>query len=226
MQTLANQIHLTRGKPPSSEPVPPRIPPSYGGPTPPGGKPPFHALPRGKPPFASHTPVVNPLLEGGKPSSARNPSQSWGVSFRGTFTQPRVGGNLYHNPQGGLSNLIPSRQSYGQPYLGDIPNTTWSPQGQQPYPPHGSNVYPSPRYTPFLPQGHNVHPPSGQANHPTYNAQNPPGYANVSHPSSNPVYPSQQQLYVGGPIGYNYPPNPVYGPIGVPMPHQYHPQIN
>jgi hypothetical protein len=31
---------------------------------------------------------------------------------------------------------------------------------------------------------------------------------------------------MGGPTDYNYPPQPVYGPTGVPMPHQYHPQIN
>jgi hypothetical protein len=157
---------------------------------------------------------------------AGNPSQSWGVSSRGTFTQPHVRGNSYHNPQGGVSNLVPSRTSYGQPYLGGIPNTTWSPQRQQPYPPHGSNVYLPPRYTPYHPQGKNIYPPYGKANHLAYNAQNPPGYANASHPSSNPSYPSQQQSYVGGPTGYNYPPNPVYGPTGVPMPHQYHPKIN
>jgi hypothetical protein len=141
MQTLASQIQPTGGKPPSSGPIPPGRPPSYGGPTPPGGQPPFHVPPGGKPPFASHTPVVNPPLAGGKPSFAGNPSQSWGVSSGGTFTQPHIGGHSYHNPQGGVSNLVPSKPSYGQPYLG-VPNTTWSPQGQQPYPSQGSNVYP------------------------------------------------------------------------------------
>jgi hypothetical protein len=140
--------------------------------------------------------VVNPLLAGGKTSSTRNPSQSWGVSSRGTFTQPHVGGHSYHNPQGGVSNLVPSKPSYGKPYPGGIPNTTWHPQGQQPYPPHGSNLYPPPRSTPFPPQGHNVHPLSGQENHPAYNSHNPPGYENVSQPSSNLVYPGQQQPYV------------------------------
>jgi hypothetical protein len=48
MQTLANQIQPTRGKPPSSGPIPPGIPPSYGGPTSPGRKPSFHVLPGGK----------------------------------------------------------------------------------------------------------------------------------------------------------------------------------
>jgi hypothetical protein len=68
-------------------------------------------------------------------------------------------------------------------------------------------------------QGKNVYPPHGQANHLAYIAQNPPGYANVSHPPSNPSYPGQQQPYIGGPTGYNYPPNLVYGPTSVPMPH-------
>jgi hypothetical protein len=31
---------------------------------------------------------------------------------------------------------------------------------------------------------------------------------------------------MGGPNGYNYPCQPVYGPTGVPMPHKYHPQVN
>jgi hypothetical protein len=101
MQTLANQIQLNGGKPPSSRPIPPRIPSSYGGPTPPGGQPYFHILPRGQPPFASHTLVVNPPLVGGQPSSDRNPSQSLGVSCKGTFTQPHVGGTLIitHNEE-------------------------------------------------------------------------------------------------------------------------------
>jgi hypothetical protein len=76
MQTLENQIQPTGGKPPSSVPIPLGIPPSYGGPTPPVGQPPFHVLPGGQPPFASHTPDINPPLAGGKPSFARNPSQS------------------------------------------------------------------------------------------------------------------------------------------------------
>jgi hypothetical protein len=50
----------------------------------------------------------------------------------------------------GVSNHVPSGASYGQPYPG-IPNTTWSPQRQQPCPPHGSNVYPPPGSTPYPP---------------------------------------------------------------------------
>jgi hypothetical protein len=175
MQTLSIQIQPIGGKPPSSGPIPPGRPPSYGGPTPPGGQPPFHVLPRGQPPFASHTLVVNSLLEGGQPSFVGNPSQSWGVASGGTFTQPHVGGHSYHNPQGGVLNIVPSRPSYGQPYPG-VPNTTWSPQGKQPYPSQGSNVYPPPNVYPPLgstsypPQGKNVYPPYGQANHLAYNA--------------------------------------------------------
>jgi hypothetical protein len=150
----------------------------HGGPTP--LQPPFHILTRGQPPFASYISVINPPLAGGQPFLAGNPSQSWGVSFGGTFTQPHIGVHSYHNPQGGVSNLIPSRPSYGQPYLGGIPNTTWSPQGQQTYPPHWSNVYLPPRSNPCPPQRKNFHPLSGQENQPAYNAQNPPGYANVS----------------------------------------------
>jgi hypothetical protein len=49
---------------------------------------------------------------------------------------------------------------------------------------------------------------------------------NVPQQPSNPAYTGQQQPYMGGPTGYNYPPQPVYGPTGVPTPHQYHPQVN
>jgi hypothetical protein len=44
----------------------------------------------------------------------------------------------------------------------------------------------------------------------------------------NPTFAGQnpQQEYMGGPARYNYPPQPIYGPTGVPMPHQYHPQDN
>jgi hypothetical protein len=79
------------------------------------------------------------------------------------------------------------------------------------YLPRGSSYYP--------PQGKHVYPPYGQENPPSYNDHNPSGYANVYQRSLNLAYPGQQQPYVGGPNGYNYPPNPVYGPIGVPIPH-------
>jgi hypothetical protein len=42
----------------------------------------------------------------------------------------------------------------------------------------------------------------------------------------NPTYVGEQQQYTGGPIGYNYPSQLIYGPTGVPMPHQYYPQVN
>jgi hypothetical protein len=31
---------------------------------------------------------------------------------------------------------------------------------------------------------------------------------------------------MGGNVGYDYPPQPVYGPTGFPMPRKYHPQVN
>jgi hypothetical protein len=76
MLTLASQIQLIGGKPPSSRSIPPGIQPSYGGPTPPYGQPPFHVLPRGKPLFASHTSIINAQLVGGKSSSIGNHSKS------------------------------------------------------------------------------------------------------------------------------------------------------
>jgi len=44
----------------------------------------------------------------------------------------------------------------------------------------------------------------------------------------NPNFAGQnpQKQIMGGSIRYNYPPQPVYSPIGVPIPHQYHPQSN
>jgi hypothetical protein len=129
MQTPASQKQSAGGKPPSNEPFLPGGLPFYGGPTPPRGKPPFHSPHGGKPLFSSHTPVVNPPLAVGKPSFAGNPSQSWGVSSGGTFIQPHILGNSYNNPLGGVSNHVPFKTSFGQPYLGDIPNTTWSSPG-------------------------------------------------------------------------------------------------
>jgi hypothetical protein len=113
VQTPTGQTQPTGGKPPSKEPFPPRGLPFHGGPTPPGGHPPFHAPPGGQPLFSSHTPIINPPMAGGKPSFAGIPSQSWGVSSRGTFTQPHVGGHSYNNPLGGVSNPVPSGTSYG-----------------------------------------------------------------------------------------------------------------
>jgi hypothetical protein len=49
---------------------------------------------------------------------------------------------------------------------------------------------------------------------------------NVPKKPSNTAYTSQEQPYMGGHTGYNYPPQPFYSPTGVPMPHQYHPQVN
>jgi hypothetical protein len=192
MQTPAGQKQPTGEKPSSNKPFPPGGIPIYGGPTPPDGQPPFHAPPGGHPLFASHTPVINPPLAGGNLCLLETLSQYWGVSSGGYFIQLHIGGHSSHNPLGGVSNPIPSRTSYEQPYSGGMPNTTWSSSGPQPYPPHGSNVYPPLGSTPYHPQRKNVYPPHGKENHPAYNAQNPPVYENISHPSSNTAYPGQQ----------------------------------
>jgi hypothetical protein len=42
----------------------------------------------------------------------------------------------------------------------------------------------------------------------------------------NPTYTGQQNQYMGGPTGYNYSYKPIFVPTGVPMPHQYHCQVN
>jgi hypothetical protein len=76
MQTPSSPTQPAGGKPPSNKPLPPGGLLFYGGPTPPRGQPPFHAPPRGKPLFSSHTPIVNPSLVGGKPLFVGNPSQS------------------------------------------------------------------------------------------------------------------------------------------------------
>jgi hypothetical protein len=82
---------------------------------------------------------------------------------------------------------------------------------------------------PIPSQGTHLYPPYGQTPNPTCNSQNPSDYpplAHVSQNTSNPMYPGQHQPYTRGPTGYNYLHNPVYGPTGVPMPHQYYPQVN
>ena len=46
-----------------------------------------------------------------------------------------------------------------------------------------------------------------------------PPLMNIPQQQSNPSYTGKKQPYMGGPTRYNYPPQPVYGPIGVLMPH-------
>jgi hypothetical protein len=163
---------------------------------------------------------------GGQPPFIGNPSQPWRPPQGGTFHQPYQGGPSYPKPQGGVPNPIPSRLSFGQPYLG-VPNPTWGPQGQQSYPPQSSTVYPPQGQIVYPPQGKTVYPP--QPNQMTYPPQNQPGFPpfmNLPQQQSNPAYTVQQHPYMGGPTRYNYPPQPVYGPTVVPMPHQFHPQVN
>jgi len=70
------------------------------------------------------------------------------------------------------------------------------------------------------------YPPSGFTGYP------PQGKMGLSSPlmhipqQINTTFFGQQQKHMGGVAGYNYPPQLVYGPTGVPMPHQYHPQVN
>ena len=124
----------------------------------------------------------------------------------GGKTQTRV-----HNP---LYGQNVTQNPWHIPFLGNplFPRRKHTQGQQQPYPPYGQNFYP----------------PYGKTQQSNYNPQNPscyPPFSHVSQPSSNLVYSGQQQPYVGGPTGYNYPPNPFYGPTNVPMPHQYHPQV-
>jgi hypothetical protein len=70
----------------------------------------------------------------------------------------------------------------------------------------------------YPPMGYIVYPPQVQTGFSS-------PFMNIPQ-QMNPTYAGQQQQYMGGPTGYNYPSQPVYGPTGVPMPHQYHPQVN
>jgi hypothetical protein len=54
---------LTRGKPPSSGPIPPGGKPSYRGPTPPGGQPPLHVPFVGQPSAMSHADGVISIVK-------------------------------------------------------------------------------------------------------------------------------------------------------------------
>jgi hypothetical protein len=150
-------------------------------------------------------------LEGNLLSDFSRTTSSWG--------QPHFGS--HHQPSGQNASATPN--PWNVPFPGNplFPGG-YNPQGIQ-QPPLFQGTYPYPPYGP------NIYPPFGKTSNPTYNIQNPSGYpplTNVSQNPSNPLYPGQQQPYAGGPTGYNYPPNPVYGPTGVPMPHQYHPQVN
>jgi hypothetical protein len=43
---------------------------------------------------------------------------------------------------------------------------------------------------------------------------------NFPQQASNTTNTGQQKIYMGGTTGYNYPPQPIYGPTGVAIPHQ------
>jgi hypothetical protein len=124
--------------------------------------------------------------------------------------QPQYG--AYHQPYG--QNVSATHNLWNIPFSG---NPQFS-GGHNPQAPQQS----------LPPQGTHLYPPYGQMPNPTY-PQNPSGYPLLTHVSqntSNPVYPGQHQPDTRGPTSHNYPSNPVYGPTGVPMPHQYYPQVN
>jgi hypothetical protein len=166
---------------------------------------------------------------GGTGLGGLNPFNGTGQSFTSSFQilgiLPQDGG---HPPTGGQ---IP---------FGGHPHAGGKPQSGAYHQPYGQNVSatPNPWNIPFPgnPQfsaGHNSQapqqPPYGKTPNPSYNPQNPSGYPPLTHVSqntSNPVYPGQHQPHTRGPTSYNYLHNPVYGPTGVPMPHQHYPQVN
>jgi hypothetical protein len=176
---------------------------------------------------------------GGTGLGSFNPLSSTGQSFTSGFqilrTPPQVGG---HPPTGGQlpfgghphAGGQPQSGAYHQPYgqnVSTTPNSWNIPFPGNPQFSRGHN--PQAPQQPLPPQGTHLYPPYGQTPNPSYNPQNPSSYpllAHVSRTPSNPVYPGQHQPYTRGPTGYNYPPNPVYGPTSVPMPHQYYPQVN
>jgi hypothetical protein len=180
--------------------------------------------------------IPTPLF-GGTGLGGSNLAGASGHSFSGfqipLGTQPHAGGKP---PFGSQTQMGTQSQLGGQSQTG-IPNLSYG-QNVTPNPWHipfsGNPLFPGGKHPqgkqqPYPPYGKNVYPPYGKTQQPTYNPQNPSGYPpypHVSQPSSNPVYSGQPQPNVGGPTGYNYPPNPVYGPTGVPMPHQYHPHVN
>jgi hypothetical protein len=108
-------------------------------------------------------------------------------------------------------------------------NPTWGPQGQSSFPPQGLNPYPPQGQTGYPPQGKLGYPPQvNQANFPppSYTSYPPHGKMDFSSPfmhipqKVNTTFVGQQQKkHMGGHVGYNYPPQPVYDPTSVPIPH-------
>jgi hypothetical protein len=174
----------------------------------------------------SSIPIQQP---GGTGLSSLNPFSGIGQSFTSGFqilgTLPQAGG---HPP---IEGKIP---------FGGYPHAGGQPQSRAYHQPYGQNVSATPNLwnipfpgNPQFSAGHNSQapqqPPYGQMPNLAYNPQNPSGYpplAHVSQNTSNPVYPGQHQPHTRGTTSYNYPHNPVYGPTGVPMPHQHYPQVN
>jgi hypothetical protein len=174
----------------------------------------------------SSIPIQQPGGTGlGGPNPLNDTSQYSMSGFQIPGTLPQVGG---HPP------------TRGQIPFGGHPHAGGQPQSGVHYQPHRQNVSATPNLWTVLFQGNPQFlarqnsqtlqkPPYGQMPNPTYNPQNPSGYPLLTHASqntSNPVYSGQNQPHMRGPTSYNYPHNPVMGPIGVPLPHQHYPQVN
>ena len=90
------------------------------------------------------------------------------------------------------------------------------PQGQPSYPPQGKTSYPPKKIQAnYPPLGYTGYPPQGQMGFPS-------PFMNIPQ-QMNPTFVGQRQQYMGRLVGYIYPPQLVYDPTSVPMPHQYHP---
>jgi hypothetical protein len=184
----------------------------------------------------SYIPIQQPRGTGlGSFNPLSNTGQSSTSGSQIPGTPPQAGGHPPTRgqlPFGGHPHVGGQSQSeaYHQPYgqnVSTTPNPWNIPFPRNPQFSVGHN--PQDPQQPLPPQGSHLYPPYGQTPNLAYNPQNPFGYpplVHVSRTTSNPVYPGQHQPYTRGPTGYNYPPNLVYGPTGVPMPHQYYLQVN
>jgi hypothetical protein len=162
-----------------------------------------------------------------KYSFTGNPPQSRGPPHEGLFHQPHQGGPSKSNPQGGILNPNPYGLHSGQSFLGVL-NPTWGPKGQPYFPPQGKIPYPPQGQPSYPPQGKTGYPPQNiQENYPPLGYTDYPPQGQMGFPSPfmkitqqiNPTFVGQHQQNMGGPVGYNYPPQLVYHPTGVPMPH-------
>jgi hypothetical protein len=174
----------------------------------------------------SSIPIQQP---GGTGLCGLNPFSGIGQSFTSVFQ---------------ILGTLPQARGYpptgGQHRFGGHPHVVGKPQSGAYHQPYGKNVSTTPNLwnvpfpgNPQFSARHNSQAPQqtpyGQMPNLAYNPQNPSDYPPLTHVfqnTSNPVYPGQHQPHTRGTTSYNYPHNPVYGPTGVPMPHQHYPQVN